>query len=103
MNKTWQENLSAQLDALSYRMAGEQQPDDDPPAMPTIEAALARLEAESPAAATAARAYLEGTENVKTQWVRARVSVAEHARIHAKAEALGYASVSEFVRARVLE
>ena len=76
--------------------------DDDPPAMPTIEAALARIAQESEAAATAARAYLDGSEG-KSVSIRVRVSVAEHAQIQQTAKALGYGSMSEFMRARVLE
>lgn len=75
--------------------------DDDPPTMPTLDLALARLEAENPAAATAARAYLAGEQNKSTR-IHMRVSVAEHAQITETAKALGYGSVSEFLRARAL-
>ena len=75
--------------------------DDDPPAMPSLDLALARIEAESPAAATAARAYLDGSEGKSTA-IRVRVTVAEHAQIQQTAKALGYGSMSEYMRARAL-
>jgi hypothetical protein len=51
MTPTWQENLSAELDRFEERVAGISHDDDDTPAMPTLEDALARLAMESPEAA----------------------------------------------------
>ena len=76
--------------------------DDDTPAMPTLDAALALLESMNPDAAAAARAYLDGNEN-KSTVLRVRLTVAEKIQIQRTAKELGYASASEFIRARALE
>lgn len=80
---------------------GEAYQDDDPPSMPSLDLALARIEAESPAAATAARAYLDGSEGKSTS-IRVRVTVAEKVQIAERAVAAGYDSMSEYMRARAL-
>jgi len=103
MSTTWQENLSAELDQHAYRMAGEPMPDDDDtPAMPTLEDALARLAMESPEAARAARNFLEGTDNLRTVWVRFRVSERERTQIDEGMRAAGVEKISEYCRNKVL-
>lgn len=76
--------------------------DDDTPTMPTLEDALARLAMENPEAARAARNYLEGTDNLRTVWVRFRVSEKENTTIKDAMKAEGFKSVSEYCRAKVL-
>lgn len=76
--------------------------DDDPPAMPTLEDALARLAMESPEAARAARNFLEGTDNLRTVWLRFRVSERESAAIQDAKKAGGFRSTSEYLRSKVL-
>jgi hypothetical protein len=65
-----------------------------------LKAALARIAAENPAAAEAAKVYLTGDEN-RTELQRYRVSKAEQVRIQRAAQAAGV-TASEFVRAAVL-
>jgi hypothetical protein len=65
-----------------------------------LKAALARIAAENPAAAEAAKVYLTGDEN-RTELQRYRVSKAEQVRIQKAAQAAGV-TASEFVRAAVL-
>lgn len=76
--------------------------DDDTPAMPSLEDALARLAMENPEAARAARNFLEGTDNLRTVWVRFRVSEKENTAIRDAMKAEGFKSVSEYCRAKVL-
>ncbi len=81
---------------------GEAYQDDDPPTMPTLEDALARLAMESPEAARAARNFLEGTDNLRTIWVRFRVSERERTQIDEGMKATGVEKVSEYCRGKVL-
>ena len=76
--------------------------DDDTPAMPTLEDALARLAMESPEAARAARNFLEGTDNLRTVWVRFRVSERERTAIEGGMRAAGVEKISEYCRGKVL-
>jgi len=76
--------------------------DDDTPAMPTLDLALARLAMESPEAARAARNFLEGTSELRTVWVRFRVSERERTQIDEGMRAAGVEKVSEYCRAKVL-
>jgi hypothetical protein len=102
MTPTWQENLSAELDRFEERVAGISHDDDDTPAMPTLEDALARLAMESPEAARAARNFLEGTDNLRTVWVRFRVSERERTQIDEGMRAAGVEKISEYCRNKVL-
>lgn len=81
---------------------GEAYQDDDPPTMPTLEDALARLAMESPEAARAARNFLEGTDNLRTIWVRFRVSERERTQIDEGMRAAGVEKISEYCRGKVL-
>jgi hypothetical protein len=63
--------------------------EDEPPPMPDLDTALARIAAENPAAAAAARAYLDRKHDALSEWVRLRVSPAEKGRLYAEAEAKG--------------
>ena len=76
--------------------------DDDTPAMPTLEDALARLAMESPEAARAARNFLEGTAELRTVWVRFRVSERERTQIDEGMRAAGIEKISEYCRGKVL-
>ena len=76
--------------------------DDDTPAMPTLEDALARIGMENAEAERAARNHLNGTDNLRTVWVRFRVSERESATIQDAKKAGGYRSTSEYLRSRVL-
>lgn len=76
--------------------------DDDTPAMPTLEDALARLAMESPEAARAARNFLEGTSELRTVWVRFRVSERERTQIDEGMRAAGVEKISEYCRGKVL-
>ena len=76
--------------------------DDDTPTMPTLEDALARLAMESPEAARAARNFLEGTSELRTVWVRFRVSERERTQIDEGMRAAGVEKISEYCRGKVL-
>ena len=76
--------------------------DDDTPTMPTLEDALARLAMESPEAARAARNFLEGTSELRTVWVRFRVSERERTQIDEGMKATGVEKISEYCRGKVL-
>ncbi len=75
---------------------------DDTPAMPTLELALARIAAENPDAARAASSFLHGSEDARNVWVRFRVSERERQAINDAMEQRKYRNVSEYCRAKVL-
>ena len=76
--------------------------DDDTPAMPTLEDALARIGMENAEAERAARNHLNGTDNLRTVWVRFRVSERERTQIDEGMRAAGVEKISEYCRGKVL-
>jgi hypothetical protein len=91
--------LEAQL-VDDWALEQGDEPDKENDTMLDLKAALARIAAENPAAAEAAKVYLTGDEN-RTELQRYRVSKAEQVRIQRAAQAAGV-TASEFVRAAVL-
>lgn len=103
--ESWHTN-SPMYDPGPYELTAEgiavHPDDDDTPTMPSLEDALARLAMESPEAARAASNYLAGTDNLRTIWVRFRVSERERTQIDEGMRAAGVEKISEYCRAKVL-